>query len=201
LSLPPVLKRCDRLLGMAGARKGLGKFFRLMTSGRGSREGWRTPAGSGRRAVARSCRANKGGCGTSKLRSLRGAAGFNARPAAARIPTPARAVARRRRKWRRGGRRGREWESFSGAWGRSEGGARARVRPSVAAVTVLAVRRLAPRLRPHGPLPCRALGVFLAPLESPPRLLLAPPLPVVGYPGAASAASSAGCMRRRRRRM
>lgn len=81
---------------------------------------------------------------------------------------------------------------FFGLWGRREGSARARAGPAVAAVTVLRVRRLAPRLRSCCPLPCRARGVFLAPPELPPppspRLLLSqswvslalppPPLPL-----------------------
>lgn len=71
-------------------------------------------------------------------------------------------------------------------------------RPAVAAVTVLRVHRLAPRPRSRCPLPCRARAGGVSPSSRVAAAVAsAPPLLVLGFPGATAAAASAVCMRRR----
>lgn len=159
------------------------------------RKSRRAHARGQRGPAARSRQRNKGRRGPSRATQPVGAQGLMARPTPARIPTPV--VARRRRKWGKGARRGRGWESFSGARRRREASARARARPAVAAVTVLGVRRLAPRPRSCCPLPCRARG-GVSRSSRVAAGVAAPPLPALGFPGAAATATSAVCMRRRR---
>lgn len=127
-----------------------------------------------------------------------GVEGLTVRSTPVRIPAPTPAVARRRRMWGRGGRRDQGWEPFSGSRGWRERSARARAGPAVAAVTVLRVHRLAPRPRSRCPLPCRARAGGVSPSSRVAAAVAsAPPLLVLGFPGATAAAASAVCMRRR----